>query len=123
MPHCGEPLLLTNLLCSDAGLGQRMQSGLLNRRDFITLLGGAAAWPLVARAQQPAMPVIGLLSTRSPVTDAPLIAVFQQGLRETGFVGDRNVVIDYRWAEGQYDRLPALLADLVQRQVAVIVTI
>jgi len=68
------------------------------------------------------MPVIGLLSTRSLVTDAPLIAVFQQGLGETGFVGDRNVVIDYRWAEGQYDRLPALIADLVQQQVAVIVT-
>ena len=86
----------------------------MRRRDFIALAG---------RAQQPMMPVIGLLSTRSLVTDAPLIAVFQQGLRETGFVGDRNVVIDYRWAEGQYDRLPALLADLVQRQVAVIVTI
>jgi putative tryptophan/tyrosine transport system substrate-binding protein len=95
----------------------------VNRRAFITLLGGAAAWPLTARAQQPAMPVIGLLSTRSPVTDALLIALFQQALRETGFVGDRNVVIDYRWADGQYDRLPALVADLVQRQVAVIVTI
>ena len=71
----------------------------MRRREFITVLGGAVAWPLAARAQQPTMPVIGLLSTRSLVTDAPLIAVFQQGLRETGFVGDRNVVIDYRSAE------------------------
>ena len=96
---------------------------MMKRREFIMLLGGAAACPLAARAQQAAMPVIGLLSTRSPVTDAPLTALFQQALRETGFVGDRNVVIDYRWADGQYDRLPALVADLVQRQVAVIVTI
>ena len=96
----------------------------IGRRKFLATLGGAAAaWPLAARAQQAAMPVIGLLSTRSPVTDAPLTALFQQALRETGFVGDRNVVIDYRWADGQYDRLPALVADLVQRQVAVIVTI
>jgi len=96
----------------------------IGRRKFLATLGGAAAaWPLAPRAQQAAMPVIGLLSTRSPVTDAPLTALFQQALRETGFVGDRNVVIDYRWADGQYDRLPALVADLVQRQVAVIVTI
>ena len=96
----------------------------IGRRKFLATLGGAAAaWPLAPRAQQAAMPVIGLLSTRSPVTDAPLTALFQQALRETGFVGDRNIVIDYRWADGQYDRLPALVADLVQRQVAVIVTI
>ena len=96
----------------------------IGRRELLAAVGGAAAaWPLAARAQQPAMPVIGLLSTRSPVTDAPLTALFRQALRETGFVDDRNVVIDYRWADGQYDRLPALVADLVQRQVAVIVTI
>src|SRR5262245_5950110 len=75
----------------------------IGRRELLAALGGAAAGPLAARAQQAAMPVIGLLSTRSPVTDAPLTALFQQALRETGFVGDRNVVIDYRWADGQYD--------------------
>jgi putative ABC transport system substrate-binding protein len=96
---------------------------MMERRSFITLLGGAAAWPLVARGQQPMMPVIGLLSTRSPATDAPLIPVIRQGLNETGFVEGRNVVIDYRWAEGQYDRLAGFAADFVRRQVAVIVTI
>jgi putative tryptophan/tyrosine transport system substrate-binding protein len=97
----------------------------VKRRDFLALLGGAAAtaWPLSARGQQVALPVIGLLSSRSQVTDAPLIRVFRQGLSESGFVEGRNVVIDYRWAGGQYDRLAALAADLVQRQVAVIITI
>ena len=94
------------------------------RREFIALLGGAAvAWPLIARAQQPAMPVIGLLSARSLATDTPLIAVFRQGLNETGFVEGRNVAVDYRWTEGRYDRLAGLAADLVRRQVAVIVVI
>ena len=96
---------------------------MIRRRELIALLGGAAvAWPLAARAQQRAFPVIGLLSSRSPATDAPLIAVMRQGLNETGLVEGRNFTFDYRSAEGQYDRLPALAEDLVRRQVAVIVS-
>jgi putative tryptophan/tyrosine transport system substrate-binding protein len=91
---------------------------------FITLIGGATvAWPLAARAQQPGMPVIGLLSARSPAADTPLIAVIRQGLNEAGFVEGRNVGIDYRWSEGRYDRLAGLAADLVRRQVAIIVVL
>jgi putative tryptophan/tyrosine transport system substrate-binding protein len=96
---------------------------LRRRREFITLLGGAAAWPLVARAQQRAVPVIGLLSSRSPAVDMPLIAVLRQALNETGLVEGQNVTLDYRWAEGQYDRLGGLARDLVRQQAAVIVTI
>ena len=96
----------------------------MRRREFITLLGGtAAAWPLAARAQQRPFPVIGLLSSRSPAVDMPLIGVIRQALNETGLIEGQNVTLDYRWAEGRYDRLAGLAADLVRRQVAVIVTI
>jgi ABC-type uncharacterized transport system substrate-binding protein len=95
----------------------------MKRRAFITLIGGGAAWPLVVRAQQRGLPVIGLLSSRSPAVDTPFIALIRQGLNETGFVEGQNVTLDYRWAEGQYDRLAGLAADLVRQQVAVIVTI
>jgi len=94
----------------------------LKRRHFITLLGGVTAWPLAARAQQPAMPIIGYFSARSLVTDGSMLSAFRQGLNDTGFVEGRNVAMEFRWAEGRDDRLLELAHDLVRRRVAVIIT-
>jgi len=95
----------------------------MNRREFIALLGGAAAWPLAARAQQPALPVIGFLSSLAPSDLNIVVSAFHEGLNGTGLVESRNVAIQYRWAEGDYQRLPMLSADLVRRKVAVIAAI
>jgi putative tryptophan/tyrosine transport system substrate-binding protein len=94
----------------------------MRRRAFIAGLGGAVAWPVVARAQQPAMPVIGFLSDQSPDFFADGMRGFHQGLKDTGYVEGENVAVEYRWAENQFDRLPALAAELVRRRVAVIVS-
>jgi putative ABC transport system substrate-binding protein len=94
----------------------------MRRRKFITLFGSAAAWPLVVRAQQPAMPVIGFLSSRSPGESAGVVAAFRQGLREAGFIEGQNALVAFRWAEGHYERLPALAAELVGVQVTVLFT-
>jgi putative ABC transport system substrate-binding protein len=92
----------------------------MRRRDFISCMGSATVWPLAVRAQQLAMPVIGFLSSRSPGESANVVSAFRQGLRETGFVEGQNVLIAFRWAEGRYDQLAALAAELVDLRVAVL---
>src|SRR5437764_9257700 len=96
---------------------------MMNRREFITLLGGAAAaWPVATRAQQAAMPVVGFLSSRSPGESSDLVAAFRRGLRDSGFIEGRNVLIAFRWADGRYERLSALAAELVGVCVAVLLS-
>ena len=99
-----------------------MQFDRLKRRELIAALGSAAAWPLAAQAQQLAMPIVGLVSPRSPEESARLGAAFRKALNESGYIDGQNVTVEYHWLEGRYDRLPALMADLVRRRVAVIAT-
>ena len=94
----------------------------MRRREFIGFLGSAAAWPLAARAQQPALPIVGFVSARSAEASVRQAATFRKGLNEIGFVESQNVMVEYHWLEGQYNRLPSLMADLVRRRVAVVAT-
>jgi len=95
----------------------------MRRREFIGIAGGAVAWPLAARAQQPTIPIVGFVSGRSADTSVREVAGFLKGFNETGYVEGQNATIEYHWLEGQYDRLPSLMADFVRRRVAVIVTL
>src|SRR6516225_5168082 len=119
-PHPGRCRVLNKARKSPVlSLGKAMR-----RREFITLLGSAAAaWPLAARAQTPAMPVVGYLSGTSPNDSINILADFRRGLAETGYVEGRNLAIEYRWLEGRYDRIPMMLGDLVERRVAVIAVV
>src|SRR5271166_4768190 len=109
--------------CGPRNQWRHMRINQLRRREFITLLGNAVvAWPLAAHAQQPAMPVIGLLSALSEKQASELLVMFRRGLKEVGFVEGQNIALEYRWADGQYDRLPALAAELVRRPVTLIAT-